>query len=133
MYNKSLTYIFYINLSKWVRNKWFGDRHYCFLLNIFFYQGLTLLKPVVQSMSLSPSHKARESRMLSCPWVSCYKHNNNRLKSWFGFKIFFCTCIFKAVEFILFFKSGHFCLQKHGQKIQNDGSLRNKIGDPSFL
>lgn len=84
-------------------------------------------------MSLSPSHKARESRMLSCPWVSCYKHNNNRLKSWFGFKIFFCTCIFKAVEFILFFKSGHFCLQKHGQKIQKDGFLRNKIGDPSFL
>lgn len=103
MYNKSLTYIFYINLSKWMRNKWFGDRHYCFLLNIFFYQGLTLLKPVVQSMSLSPSHKAWESRMLSCPWVSCYKHNNNRLKSWFGFKIFFCTCIFKAVEFILSF------------------------------
>lgn len=56
----------------------------------------------------------------------------NRWKSWFGFKILFCTCIFKAVGFIFFFKSRHLGLQKHGLKIQEDGSLRSKTRDPSF-
>lgn len=54
-------------------------------------------------MFLSFSYKVREFRMLLCFWVFCYKYNNNRLKFWFGFKIFFCICIFKVVEFIFFF------------------------------
>lgn len=48
-------------------------------------------------------------------------------------KYFFVHVYSKLLDSLFFFfKSGHLGLQKHGLKIQEDGSLRSKIGDPSF-